>query len=256
MSKIDRFRSLHQGPDCFVLPNAWDAASAQALASLGFPALATSSEAIGLSLGRADYEITRDESLSAASEVVEAAGELPVSADLENGFGDSPETVAETISLAGATGLAGCSIEDAKLGSELYPRALAVERVTAAVEANRALGSPMMLTARVEHYLQPEDAGLADTIERLQAYASAGADVLFAPGLPDLAAVATVCAAVDKPVSVIGSMAGGTVTVGDLAAAGVRRVSTATSLYRVDSAGFAEAALEIRDRGAFTYAAG
>ncbi len=237
------------------MPNAWDAWSARQLVEAGFETIGTSSEAIGLSLGRADYEITREESLAAAAAVVEAAEAVPVSADLENGFGDEPEAVAESIRLAGEVGLAGCSVEDARRGLELYPFELAVDRIRAAVAANRALAVPMVLTARVEHYLQPNLDQLNDTIDRLQAFAVAGADVLFAPGLPDLSAVREVCRAVGRPVSVIGPMGGGTLTVEQLAAAGVRRVSTATSLYRVGRSNLACAVEEIRDRGGFTYAA-
>ncbi|GAB5562504.1 MAG: oxaloacetate decarboxylase [Synoicihabitans sp.] len=235
------------------MPNAWDGRSAMILGKMGFEALGTSSEAIALSLGREDYQISREESLRAARAVVEAAPELPVSADLESGFGDTPNAVAETIKRAGQTGLAGCSIEDARAGETLYPVELAVERVAAAVAANGLLENPMVLTARVEHYLQPDPANLTDTITRLQAYAEAGADVLFAPGLPDLAAVRRVAAAVTKPLSVIGSMSEGIHSVDEFTQARVGRISTATSLYRTGPQGLECAVREILGKGTFRY---
>ncbi|MBT5902242.1 MAG: isocitrate lyase/phosphoenolpyruvate mutase family protein [Opitutaceae bacterium] len=202
-----QFRELHAADDVFVMPNPWDAASGRLLVDLGFPALATSSAAVAGEHGVQDYEITREMSLTAARELAEAV-EVPVSADLENGFGDDPATVAETVRLAGEMGLAGCSIEDAKGGETLHEFTLAVERIVAAVEANRALEVPLVLTARVEHYAQPEG-DLDDTIDRLLAFEAAGADVLFAPGVPDVESLRLICDAVAKPVSMIGSMAGG-----------------------------------------------
>lgn len=247
-----RFRELHTGNGLFVMPNPWDVASGRVLAEMGFPALATSSAAVAGVGGLKDYEITREISLGAARELAEAV-EVPVSADLENGFGDDPATVAETVRLAGETGLAGCSIEDAKAGAKLYDFTLAVERIMAAVEANRALDVPLVLTARVEHYAQP-DGDLDDTIDRLLAFEAAGADVLFAPGVPDVESLRLICEAVTIPVSVIGSMAGGTVTVAQLKASGVKRLSTAGSLYEAGSVGLRAAAKEIIDRGTFGYA--
>ena len=252
--KVARFRELHAAPEPFVVPNPWDAGSARRLAELGFPALATSSAAVAGVLGHEDYGVTREESLAAAHSIVEAV-ELPVSADLENGFGDTPEDVAQTVGRASEVGLAGCSIEDAKGGESLYDMGLAVERIVAAVEASQDREVPMVLTARVEHYLQPDGSdGLADTIKRLQAYADAGADVLFAPGLNDLAALRELCAAVGKPVSAIGSMGGGAVSVAELAEVGVKRISTAASLYSVAMAGLRAAAIEVRAHGTFGYA--
>lgn len=247
-----RFREQHAGHELFVMPNPWDVASGQLLVDLGFPALATSSAAVAGVGGLEDYEITREVSLQAARELAEAVN-VPVSADLENGFGDDPVEVAKTVRLAGEAGLAGCSIEDAKAGAKLYDFELAVERIVAAVEANQSLDVPLVLTARVEHYLQTAG-DLDDTIDRLLAFEAAGADVLFAPGVPDVESLRLICEAVSKPVSMIGSMAGGTVTVAQLKAAGVKRLSTAGSLYAVGAEGLRAAALEIRDRGIFGYA--
>jgi 2-methylisocitrate lyase-like PEP mutase family enzyme len=222
------------------------------LAEMGFPALATSSAAIGRVSGRGDYEITRKVSLQAARELAEGV-DVPVSADLENGFGDDPAVVAETVRLAGEMGLAGCSIEDAKAGEVLYDFDLAVERIVAAVEANQALDAPLVLTARVEHHAQPHG-DLDDTIRRLQAFEAAGADVLFAPGVNNLESLRLLCAAVAKPVSVIGPLTEGPLSVNQLAALGVKRISTAASLHTVGTAGLRAAAGEIRDQGTFAYA--
>ncbi|MBI5259039.1 MAG: isocitrate lyase/phosphoenolpyruvate mutase family protein [Burkholderiales bacterium] len=251
--KARDFQQLHQGPAAFVMPNPWDPGSAKALASLGFPALATSSGAAAMVLGRKDGQISRDESLAHARALVEAV-DLPVSADLENGFGDAPDFVAETIRLAAGTGLAGGSIEDARGDPDrsLYPITQASERIAAAAEAVRALGRPFVLTARAENFFrgQPD---LDDTIRRLQAYAAAGADVLFAPALPDLAAVRAVCAAVDKPVSFMVGIPGKSFSVAELQAAGVRRISLATSLYRTAMAAMRRAAQEVIEHGSFGY---
>src|SRR4051812_29908889 len=199
-SKAERFQALHQGP-AFVIPNPWDGGSARILAGLGFQALATSSGAAAGVLGRRDGEITRDEALAQVRIIVAATG-LPVSADLEKGFGDAPQVVAETVRLAAQAGLVGCSIEDATGDKDkpLYDFALAVERVAAAVKASRETAFPFTLTARCENFLRGNP-DLADTIKRLQAFAAAGADVLFAPGLPDLPAIKAVCEAVKKPVN-------------------------------------------------------
>jgi len=248
-----RFRALHERAGCFAIPNPWDAGSARVLAALGFEALATSSAASAGTLGRCDYEVQRDEALALAQAIVEAV-DLPVSADLENGFGDSPEEVAETVRRAAAIGLTGCSIEDAAGGRPAYALGLAVERIAAAVEVVRALPFPFVLTARAENYLRGTP-NLDDTIKRLRAYEAAGADVLFAPGLPDLAAVRHACAAVTKPVNVVGTMGNGAVTVAQFAEAGVKRISLAASLYRAAVTGLRNAAVEVRDRGTFGFAA-
>jgi 2-methylisocitrate lyase-like PEP mutase family enzyme len=251
--KAMRFRALHNGPDAFVISNPWDVGSAQILAGLGFKALATSSAASACALGRKDHELTRDEALEHARMIVEAT-DLPVSADLEKGFGDSSEVVAETIRLAANVGLVGCTIEDATGNQDrpLYDLALAVERIAAAAEAAHALPFPFMLTARA-HDLLYSAQGLNDTITRLQAYEKAGADVLFAPGLPDIAAVSTVCAAVSKPFNFMVGIKGKSFSVNELAAAGVRRISLATSLYRAAMTAFLDAAKEVREKGQFSF---
>jgi 2-methylisocitrate lyase-like PEP mutase family enzyme len=251
--KAARFRALHTSAGPFIIPNPWDVGSARILAGLGFKALATSSAASASAMGRKDRELTREQALAHSRLIVDAT-DLPVSADLENGFGDSPEAVAQTIQLAAETGLVGCTIEDTT-GSEdrpLYETALAVERIAAAVETARALPFPFILTARAHNLLYAAPS-LQETISRLQAFEAAGADVLFAPGLPDLAAVASVCAAVSKPVNFMVGIKGKSFSVGELAAAGVRRISLATSLYRAAMTGLLEAASEVRDTGTFTF---
>jgi 2-methylisocitrate lyase-like PEP mutase family enzyme len=251
--KAARFVQLHRGPAIFVMPNPWDAGTAQVLAMLGFEALATSSAAYAQSLGRRDGEISRDEALAHARAIVDAT-DLPVAADLENGFGHAPADVALTIRLAGEVGLVGGSIEDASgdKGRPLYDFGHAVERVAAAVEASRAHPFPFTLTARTENYLRGNP-DLDDTIARLQAFEKAGADVLFAPGLPDLDAVRKVCAALSKPVSFMATIKGKAFSVAELEAAGVRRVSLATSLYRAAMAGVQSAAREVKESGTFGF---
>lgn len=249
--KADRFRELHEGPT-FVIPNPWDAGSARILAGLGFQALATSSAAAANALGRRDHALTRDEMLAHARLIVEAT-DLPVSADLGNGFGDSPEVVAETIRLAADAGLVGCTIEDAS-GNEarpLYDFQFAVDRIAAAAEAARALPFAFVLTARAHNFLYPEPK-LDDVISRLQAFERAGADVLFAPGLPDLPAVRAVCSALKKPFNFMVGIKGKSFSVAELAKAGVRRISLATSLYRAAMTGLIDAAQEVK-RGQFGF---
>jgi 2-methylisocitrate lyase-like PEP mutase family enzyme len=251
--KAARFRALHQAPGAFVIPNPWDAGSARILAGLGFQALATSSGASAGILGRLDGKVTREEALAQARGIV-AATDLPVSADLEKGFGDAPAVAAETIRLAAEVGLVGGSIEDATgdKNKPLYDIGLAVERVAAAVAAARALSFPFTLTARTENYLRGNPS-LDDTIKRLQAFEKAGADVLMAPGLPDLEAVRAVCAAVSKPVNFMAGIKGKSFTVAELEAAGVKRISLASSLYRAAVSGLADAAREVKDKGTFGY---
>lgn len=251
--KALRFRKLHEGPGVFVIPNPWDVGSARILAGLGFQALATSSAASAAALGRADHDLTRDESLAHARLIV-GATDLPVSADLGRGFGDAPKVVGETIRLAAQAGLVGCTIEDATGNPDhpLYDFPLAVERIAAAAEAARALPFPFMLTARAHNFLYAAPS-LEDTISRLQAFEKAGADVLFAPGLPDLAAVRTVCAALTKPFNFMVGIKGKSFSVSELAAAGVRRISLATSLYRAAMTGFLDAAREVQDKGEFSF---
>jgi 2-methylisocitrate lyase-like PEP mutase family enzyme len=251
--KAVRFRALHEGPGVFVIPNPWDVSSARVLAGLGFHALATSSAASAAALGRRDGGLTREEALARARLIVDAT-DLPVSADLEEGFGDAPEVVAETIRLAAGAGLVGCTIEDATRNQDrpLYDFGLAVERIAAAAQAAHALPFPFVLTARAHNLLYPP-ASLDDTMSRLQAFEKAGADVLFAPGLPDLAAVRAVCAAVSKPVNFMVGIKGKSFSVSELAAAGVRRISLATSLYRAAMTGFLDAANEVTDKGKFGF---
>jgi 2-methylisocitrate lyase-like PEP mutase family enzyme len=251
--KAIRFRALHEAPDVFVIPNPWDVPSARVLAGLGFPALATSSAASANAIGRRDGRLTRDEAMDHARLIVNAT-DLPVSADLEKGFGDAPEVVAETIRLAAEAGVVGCTIEDStgNPASPLYDHGFAVERVAAAAEAARALRFPFMLTARAHNLLYPNPS-LDDTIRRLQAYEKAGADVLFAPGLPDVAAVRAVCTAVSKPVNFMVGIKGKSFSVSELAAAGVRRISLATSLYRAAMTGLLDAAREVKEQGQFGF---
>ena len=251
--KAARFKALHENARAFVIANAWDAGSARILANLGFAALATSSGAAAGILGKRDGQITREEALAQARAMV-AATDVPVSADLEKGFGDAPNVVAETIRLAAEVGLVGGSIEDASGDKDhpLYDIGHATERVAAAVQAARALSVPFMLTARAENFLRGNP-DLDDTIKRLQAFERAGADVLFAPGLPDLASVRAVCAAVSKPFNFMVGIKGKSFTVADLEAAGVKRISLATSLYRAAITGLVDAAREVKDQGTFTY---
>lgn len=251
--KALRFRALHEGPDTFVIANCWDAGSARILAGLGFSALATSSGAAAGVLGRRDGNITRDEALTQARGIAMAT-DLPVSADLEKGFGDTPAIVAETIRLAAEAGLVGCSIEDFSGDKEkpLYDLSYASERIEAAAEAARALTFPFTLTARSENFLHGNP-DLDDTIKRLQAYENAGADVLFAPGLPDLEAVRTVCSAVSKPVNFMAGIKGKSFTVADLEAAGVKRISLAGSLYRAAMTNLVQAGREVVENGTFGY---
>jgi 2-methylisocitrate lyase-like PEP mutase family enzyme len=248
-----RFRALHEAPGAFVIPNPWDVGSALVLAGLGFPALATSSAASACAIGRRDGGLTRDEALAHARAIA-AATELPVSADLENGFGDDPASVAETVRLAGARGLVGCTIEDTtgRPDRPLYDSQLAVERIAAGAEAARSLPFPFLLTARAHDLMFP--GGSVDgTIARLQAFEQAGADVLFAPGLPDIAAVRTVCAAVSKPFNFMVGIKGKSFSVSELAAAGVKRISLATSLYRAAMGGLVDAAREVQQSGDFGF---
>lgn len=251
--KADRFRALHRGPGAFIIPNPWDAGSARILEGLGFPALATSSGALAGTLGRRDGKVKRDEALAHAGAVV-AAVDLPVSADLENGFGHAPSFAAETVRLAAGTGLVGCSIEDATGDKDkpLYDFGQAVERVAASAEASRSLGFAFTLTARSENFLRGNP-DLDDTIRRLQAYEKAGADVLMAPGLPDLTAVKAVCAALSKPFNFMVGIKGKSFPAATLAEAGVRRISLATSLYRAAMSALIAAATEAKERGTFNY---
>jgi 2-methylisocitrate lyase-like PEP mutase family enzyme len=255
LDKGNAFRALHQGPRPFVIANAWDAGSTRILAGLGFAAIATSSAASAGTYGTRDGRITRDQALAHARAIA-GATDLPVSADLESGFGDTPKDVAETYRHAAAAGLVGATLEDATPGrgkdKPLFDIGEATERVAAAVEATRRLGFPFLLTARAEGFLR-DRTDLADAIRRLQAYEKAGADVLMAPGLPDLASVTTVCAAISKPFNFMVGIPGKSFSVAELEAAGVRRISLATSLYRAAMGGLVAAAREVKDKGTFGF---
>lgn len=242
------FAALHQGPDLLVLPNPWDAGSARMLAHLGFKALATTSAGLAFSLGRRDAEgaVSREEALANARAIVEATP-LPVAADLENGYGDSPEACAETLRLAAEAGLVGGSIEDAggRPEAPIYDAGLALERIQAAVEAARALPFPFTLAARAENFLHGRP-DLDDTLRRLVAYAEAGADVLYAPGLTTREQIAEVVAAVaPKPVNILVGSPALALTLDELAALGVRRVSLGSNLARVAYGAFFEAARQL-----------
>ncbi|MET3615419.1 2-methylisocitrate lyase-like PEP mutase family enzyme [Rhizobium aquaticum] len=253
-TKYEDFRSLHMRDRAFVIPNPWDAGSARLLASLGFEALATTSAGYAFSVGKRDSfaGLSRDEILANAAQIV-AASDLPVSADLEDGFGASPEACARTVEMAVAIGLAGGSIEDATGNPDdpIHDTAAAVARIEAAVDAAR--GKPFLLTARAENYLwgRPD---LNDTIKRLQAFCAAGADVVYAPGLPDLDAIRTVCREVDRPVNVVMGLRGPRYTVEQLSEAGVRRISVGGSFARAALGALKRAAEEVLSRGTFDYA--
>ncbi|WP_208948466.1 isocitrate lyase/PEP mutase family protein [Segnochrobactrum spirostomi] len=254
-AKYERFKALHEAGPPFVMPNPWDAGSARLLASLGFEALATTSAGYAFSKGKLDSaaSLGRDEILVNATEIVSAV-DLPVSADLENGFGASPQTCAKTIRRACEIGLVGGSIEDATGDPRhpIYDFDHAVDRVRAAADAARNL--PFLLTARAENFLcdKPD---IDDTIARLQAFSAAGADVLYAPGLPSLEAIRSVCRAVDKPVNVVMGLRGPQISVADLAEAGVRRVSVGGSFARAALGALMRAAEEVKATGTFSYAA-
>ncbi|MEX0293144.1 oxaloacetate decarboxylase [Pseudomonas putida] len=254
--RAEAFKALHERDGAFVIPNPWDAGSAKLLASLGFEALATTSAGLAFSLGRADAEaaLSLDETLDNAGMIVDATA-LPVAADLENGFGDLPEDCAHAILRAAEAGLVGGSIEDASGRSDapIYDLGLAVERVRAAVQAARSLPFPFMLCARAENVLHGQ-MDLDDTILRLQAYAEAGADVLYAPGLRTVEEIRAVVQAVaPKPVNVLMGLAGVPLSVNQLQDLGVRRISVGSSLARAALGAFQRAALEVRDQGTFSY---
>jgi 2-methylisocitrate lyase-like PEP mutase family enzyme len=252
--KYSVFRSLHERPGAFVIPNPWDAGSAKILAALGFEALATTSAGCAFSRGYLDSapEITRDVILQNAKEIVEATT-LPVSADLQNGFGHTPNICAETIGLAAPVGLAGGSIEDSTgdQRNPIYDFQLATERVAAAAEAAHA--SHFLLTARAENFLHGRP-DLDDTIRRLQSFAKAGADVLYAPGLSSLEAIRAVCASISKPVNVVMGLIGATFSVEELAGVGVKRISVGGSFARAALGALVRAAREVKEKGTFAYA--
>lgn len=252
--KAVAFRRLHERDIAFIIPNPWDVGTARLLADFGFAALATTSAGYAFSVGQQDFTIGRDQMISHVAEIV-AATDLPVSADLEHGFGDDPDTVAETIQLAAATGIVGGSIEDATNRSEnpIYDHELAVERVRAAAEAARALPFAFMLTARAENYLVGR-LDLKDTIKRLQDYQEAGADVLYAPGLKTKDDIAAVVSSVDRPVNVVMGLQGVQLSLAELSEIGVKRVSVGSALSRTALGAFLRAAREMREKGTFRFA--
>jgi len=254
-SRFTVFRELHERPGAFVIPNPWDAGSARILTALGFEALATTSVGFAFSIGRRDSAagLTRELVLENARAIVEAT-ELPVSADLEDGFGSAPEACAATIRAAAGIGLVGGSIEDmtGDASQPIFEFNHAVERIAAAGEVARGL--PFLFTARAENFIwgRPD---LDDTIRRLQAFSKAGADVLYAPGLPSIEAIRTVCASVDKPVNVVMGLKGAPFTVAALQDAGVKRISVGGSFARAALGAFIRAAREVKEHGTFTYSA-
>ena len=253
--KAVMFRELHRRRNVFVTPNPWNAGTAILLEQLGFPALATTGAGFAFSCGQPDNSVGRQRMMVHLREIV-AATDLPVSADLENGFGDTPEEVARTILLAAETGVVGGSIEDSpgQPGSPLYPISLAVERIHAAVEAARSLPFPFTLTARAENYYVCSKPDLTDTLRRLNAYQEAGADVLFAPGMTRKEEIETLVAAVRQPVNVMMGFPRPGFGLAELNAMGVQRVSVGGSLARAAIGAFLRAAQEIRSAGIFDYA--
>jgi 2-methylisocitrate lyase-like PEP mutase family enzyme len=261
MTQVEKglaFYALHKRDRAFVIPNPWDVGTARLLAHLGFEALATTSAGYAFSVGKRDGAIGRDEMMAHVN-AISAASDLPVSGDLENGFGDAPEKVAETIKVAAQSGLVGGSIEDLskpRAGhgkGQLYELDHAAERVRAAAEAARGFSFRFTLTARAENYLvgKPD---LKDTITRLQAYQEAGADVLYAPGLSSKDDIAAVVSSVDRPVNVLMGLQGIQLSLADLSAIGVKRVSVGSALSRVVLGAFLRAAKEMREHGTFTFA--
>lgn len=251
VEKAERFLAMHHGDAPLLLPNPWDPGSARLLVSLGFEALATTSSGFAATLGRFDGSVTRDEALAHAATIV-AATEVPVSADLENGFADRPDGVAQTMRLAIEAGLAGCSVEDFTRDPDapIYDLSLAKERVAAAAEAAHAGPVHLVLTARAENYVHGRP-DLADTIVRLQAFQEAGADVLYAPGPSDLEEIRQLVAAVDRPVNVL-ALPGGP-SVSELASAGVRRVSVGGAFAFAALGAVVDAARELREQGTYGF---
>lgn len=251
MDKGKLFRELHQGPGAFLIPNPWDIGTAKLLQSFGFRALATTSAGYAFSRGLADGDVGFEAMIAHCREIV-AATDLPVSADLEKGKGDTPESAAETIFAAEAAGLAGCSIEDFSDDptKPIYDFSHAVERVAAAVEAARSLKRDFVFTARAENLLRGQN-DLDDTIRRLQAYADAGADVLYAPGISDVETVRTICSSVSKPVNVL-AVTGFSVRA--LSEAGARRISLGSKLTTTAFGAVQRASREMLDHGTFEFA--
>ncbi len=252
--KARAFQALHARSGAFVIPNPWDVGTARLLAHMGFEALATTSAGYAFSIGQRDNAVGRARMMEHLA-AISPATDLPVSADLENGFGDSPEKVSETIRMAAAAGVVGGSIEDStsRPDDPIYDHALAVERVRAAADAARALPFPFTLTARAENYLvgRPD---LKDTIRRLEAYREAGADVLYAPGLARREDIAAVVASVGRPVNVVMGLQGVSLSLAELSEMGVKRVSVGSALARAALGAFLRAAREMREQGTFQFA--
>ena len=248
------FRALHQRDRAFIIPNPWDIGTARLLQSLGFEALATTSAGFAFSIGKPDGTVDRETMLAHAAALV-AATDLPVSADLENGYGNDPAHVAETVRLAADAGLAGCSIEDVTPDRDHgpYELTLSAERIRAAAEVGRSLPFPFTLTARVENYIigRPD---LRDTIARLQAFKEAGAGVLFAPGLKSKEDIAAVVRSVDRPVNVIMGLQGVQLSLAELSELGVNRISVGSALSRAALGAFLRAAREMQTNGTFMFA--
>jgi 2-methylisocitrate lyase-like PEP mutase family enzyme len=253
--KAAAFRALHEREGAFIIPNPWDAGTARLLAHLGFESLATTSAGYAFSVGRRDGSVDRDEMMEHVRAIVSAT-DLPVSADLENGFGHAPRTVAETFRRAAATGLVGGSVEDYSGRPEdpIYEQELAVDRVRAAVEVARSLPFPFTVTGRAENYLRGRP-DLADTIRRLQAYQEAGADVLYAPGLKNKEDIIEIVRSVDRPVNVVMGLQGVQLSLAELSEIGVKRISVGSALARTALGAFLRAAREMREHGTFTFAA-
>ena len=247
------FRALHNRDHAFIIPNPWDIGSARVLAHLGFEALATTSAGYAFSIGRRDNFVGREKVIAHVAEIVSAT-DLPVSADLENGFGDEPEFAAETIRLGAAAGLVGGSIEDSagRRDNPIYELEHATDRVRAAAEAAHSLPYPFTLTARAENFLFGRR-DLMDTIKRLQSYQAAGADVLYAPGLSNIEEISAIVSSLDRPVNVLMGLPGVQLSVAELSAIGVKRISVGSVLSRVAYSAFIRAAEEMRDHGTFTF---
>ena len=253
LEKARAFRALHERQGAFIIPNPFDLGTARLLAHIGFEALATTSAGYAFSAGKPDHGVGRDEMLEYVATIAGGV-DLPVSGDLENGYGDSPQDAAQTILLAAAAGLVGGSIEDTtnRLDDPIYEIGAAAERVQAAAEAAHALSFPFMLTARAENYLHGR-ADLADTITRLQAYQEAGADVLYAPGLIRKEDIESIIRSVDLPINVLAGLGDPPLDLATLSAIGVKRVSVGGALSRAALAAFLHAAREMHDRGTFNF---
>ncbi|MGB5806424.1 isocitrate lyase/PEP mutase family protein, partial [Castellaniella sp.] len=251
--KAQSFRALHHAPRAFIIPNSWDVGTAKLLAGMGFQALATTSAGYAYTQGLSDYQVSRDQMLAHVKELA-AATDLPISADMEAGYADTLEGVAETYRLTAQAGAVGASIEDAtgRVDDPIYDMAEAVDRVTAAVEAVRALPYPFTLTARAENHLHGRT-DLKDTIRRLQAYQEAGADVLYAPGLHTREDILAVVSSVDRPVNVLMGAPGMHLSADDLSDMGVKRISVGSALSRAAFGAFLRAGREMLEHGTFTF---